>query len=37
LLEIMMDDPEIRQQMIDKLLENQNFMNSIRHENEFSN
>jgi hypothetical protein len=31
-----MDDPELRQQMIDMLLEHQEFMNSIRHENQFS-
>jgi len=36
LLGIMMDDPEIRQQMIDLMLENQDFMNSVRHENKFS-
>ena len=28
-----MDDPELRQQMIDLMLEHQEFMNSIRHEN----
>ena len=29
----MMDDSELRQQMIELMLENQEFMNSIRHEN----
>ena len=34
MLGFMMDDPELRQQMIDMMLENQEFMNSIRHENQ---
>jgi hypothetical protein len=37
LLGLMMDNPEIRNQMIEIMLENQDFMNSIRHENKFSN
>ncbi|MFB5647803.1 MAG: hypothetical protein ACE5RO_06675, partial [Candidatus Nitrosomaritimum yanchengensis] len=36
-LEFMMEDAEIRQQMIEMMLEHQDFMNSIRHENQFSN
>ncbi len=31
ILEPMMDDPQIREQMIELMLENQGFMNSIRH------
>lgn len=37
LLGLMMNDPELRQLTIDTMLENQKFMNSIRHENNFSN
>ena len=37
LLEIMMGDPELRKQMIEMMLDHQDFMNSIRHENNFSN
>lgn len=37
LLEFMMEDPEVRIQMIEMMLEHQDFMNSIRHENQFSN
>ncbi len=37
LLEFMMEDSEIRQQMIEMMLEHQDFMNSVRHENQFSN
>jgi hypothetical protein len=37
MLGLMMDDPELRQQMIDMMLEHSEFMNSIRHENKFSN
>ena len=37
MLGFMMDDPEIRQQMIDLMLEHQEFMNSIRHENKTNN
>jgi hypothetical protein len=33
----MMDDPELRQQMIEMMLEHPEFMNSIRHENMMSN
>ncbi|MFZ8937678.1 MAG: hypothetical protein ACO2Y5_05435 [Nitrosopumilaceae archaeon] len=33
----MMDDPELRQQMIEMMLEHPEFMNSIRHENRLSN
>ena len=36
-LELMIDDPELRQQMIEMMLENQDFMDSIRHEDQFSN
>ena len=32
----MMDDPELRQQMIEMMLEHQEFMDSIRHENQFT-
>ena len=31
ILDPMMDDPQIREQMIELMLENQGFMNSIRH------
>ncbi|MGD8707250.1 MAG: hypothetical protein PVI88_01045 [Nitrosopumilaceae archaeon] len=37
LLEFLMEDPELRVQMIGMMLEHQDFMNSIRHENQFSN
>lgn len=33
MLGYMMDDPDLRQQMIDLMLEHQEFMDSIRHEN----
>ena len=33
MLGFMMDDPELRERMIDLMLENQDFMNSIRHGN----
>lgn len=33
MLGTMMDDPEIRQKMVEYLLEHEEFMNSIRHEN----
>ncbi|QUC64330.1 hypothetical protein NsoK4_07840 [Nitrosopumilus sp. K4] len=33
MLGFMMDDPEIRQKMIELMLEHEEFMNSIRHEN----
>ncbi|MDH3277246.1 MAG: hypothetical protein OEL77_02390 [Nitrosopumilus sp.] len=36
LLGLIMDDPELRIQMIEIMLDNQEFMNSIRHENNFS-
>ena len=32
-LRLMMDDPELRQKMIEMMLENQEFMDTIRHEN----
>jgi hypothetical protein len=37
LLGLMMDNSEIRNKMIEIMLENQDFMDSIRHENNFSN
>jgi hypothetical protein len=37
LLGLMMDNPEIRNKMIEIMLENQDFMDSIRHENKLSN
>ena len=37
ILGLMMDDPELREQMIDMMLKHPEFMNSIRHENKFSN
>ena len=36
-LEFMIEDNEIRQQMIEMMLEHHDLMNSIRHENQFSN
>lgn len=36
MLKHMMDDPEIRQEMIEMMLENHEFMNSVRHENRSS-
>lgn len=33
ILDPMMDDPQLREQMIELMLENQGFMNSIRHNN----
>ena len=37
MLDVIMDDEELRQKMIDLMLENPEFMNSIRHENPESN
>ncbi|MDH3618508.1 MAG: hypothetical protein OES14_07275 [Nitrosopumilus sp.] len=37
MLGYIMDDPELRQQMIEMMLEHPEFMNSIRHEDKFSN
>jgi hypothetical protein len=37
ILEFMIDDADLRQEMIEMMLEHQDFMNSIRHENQFSN
>ena len=37
ILGFMMDDTELRQQMIDMMLEHPEFMSSIRHENQFTN
>jgi hypothetical protein len=37
MLGFIMDDHELRQQMIEMMLEHPEFMNSIRHENQFSN
>jgi hypothetical protein len=37
MLGFMMDDPKLRQQMIDMMLDHPEFMNSIRHENQFTN
>ena len=33
ILGLMMDDPDLRKQMIELMLEHKDFMNSIRHEN----